>query len=108
MEGIEQISFQIISYAGSAKSLYHEALNYIKENDIEKANELMSQADQYFIEAHKVHAQLIQQEANEQPVTLSLLLVHAEDQLMNAEVSKDYIKQIIDLQNQINDLKQKG
>lgn len=105
MEALENVSFQIISYAGSAKAKCHEALQAVKAGDFEKAELLLKEGQELFIEAHKVHTQLIQKEANNEAVTPTLLLIHAEDQLMNAEISREYLLEIIALQKEVAQLK---
>ena len=85
MEAMEQICFQIISYTGEAKSDYIEAMAAARAYDFEKAERLMKEGETIFIEGHKTHGQLIQKEAVGENVQLSLLLMHAEDQLLGAE-----------------------
>lgn len=105
MEALENVSFQIISYAGSAKTKCYEALQEVKKGNFEKADSLLKEGQELFIEAHRVHTQLIQKEAGNEKVEPTLLLIHAEDQLMNAELSREYILEIINLQKEINELK---
>ena len=76
MEGLELLSFQMISFNGSARSS--------------------------FIEGHRVHAKLIQEEAQNEGVTeINLLLIHAEDQMMSAEVFKIVAAELIDIHKKI-------
>lgn len=95
MEAMEQICFQIISYTGEAKSDYIEAMGAAREYDFEKAERLMKEGMAVFVEGHKVHGQLIQKEAAGDNVQLSLLLIHAEDQLLGAETLKVIADELI-------------
>lgn len=97
MEGMELISFQIISAVGTARSMYIEAIEEAKKGNIEQARKLIEEGEEIFVEGHKAHAGLIQQEANGESVIPQLLLVHAEDQLMSAEAFKIIAEQFIDL-----------
>lgn len=97
MEGMELISFQIISAVGTARSMYIEAIEEAKKGNIEQARKLIEEGEEIFVEGHKAHAGLIQQEANGEAVIPQLLLVHAEDQLMSAEAFKIIATQFIDL-----------
>lgn len=85
MEGIELIAFQIISTVGAARSLYIEAIRLARAGKLKEAKEKAAAGEKLFIEGHKVHAQVIAAEADGKAVTVDLLLVHAEDQLMSAE-----------------------
>ena len=85
MEGLELISFQILRAGGTARSSYIEAIHAAKAGRFEEAEALIKQGQEIFIEGHHAHASLIQQEANGEPIPFTLLLMHAEDQLMSAE-----------------------
>lgn len=97
MENIELISFQIISAVGSAKSDYLEALSLAKKGKFKEAKEKILLGESSFIKGHEVHSQLISQEANGNNLDFSLLLMHAEDQLMSAEVIKILVQELIEL-----------
>lgn len=94
---MESICFQIITCVGSAKSCYVESIGLAKKGEIEKAREQIAEGDQFFLEGHHVHAELIGQEASGNPVPASILLIHAEDQLMSAETAKIYAVEFIEL-----------
>ncbi|QIK57267.1 PTS lactose/cellobiose transporter subunit IIA [Erysipelothrix sp. HDW6A] len=101
MEGLELLSFQMISFNGSARSCFVEAITAAKEGDFERAEELMKEGEEQFVEGHKVHAQLIQEEAQTGGTAVNLLLIHAEDQMMSAEVLKIIAAELIDIHKRI-------
>lgn len=88
MEGLELIAFQVISAVGTARSFYIEAIQEAKKGNIEKAKEMIQEGVTVFQEGHHAHAGLIQKEANGEIDQITLLLMHAEDQLMSAETLK--------------------
>lgn len=96
-EEMELICFQLISNSGGAKSSYVEAIQFAKEGKFSEADTKMEEAENYFMEAHKIHSKLIQQEAAGDSVEFSLLFMHAEDQIANAEVVQLLAKEVIDL-----------
>lgn len=97
MEGMEMICFQIIANSGGAKTAYMSAIEEAKNGNFEKADEYIKQGDDYMNEGHGPHAELIQKEAAGEPTPVSLLLLHAEDQMMGAEQFKALATQMIDL-----------
>lgn len=101
MEGLELIAFQIISNVGGARSCFIEAIQCAKEQAFDKAEAAMEEGEKYFVEGHHAHAKLIQQEAGGELTTLTLLLVHAEDQLMSAEAFKILANEFIDVYKKI-------
>ncbi len=102
MEEMEMILFELISTVGTAKSCFMEALSEAKEGNFEKAKELIKDGDKVFVEGHHKHLSLIQQEASGKGVTFSLLLLHAEDQLMSAENVKILCEEVIELYRKID------
>lgn len=86
MENMELACFQLISNAGMAKSAFMEALALAEGKDFEGAEAKMKEGSDFLIAGHNSHAGLIQKEAAGEPTPVSLLLLHAEDQLMSAEL----------------------
>lgn len=101
MEGIELLSFQMISANGSARSCFVEAVAAAKEGNFERAQELMAEGEELFVEGHRVHAELIQHEAQSGGTDINLLLIHAEDQMMSAEVLKIVAEELIEIHKRL-------
>ena len=101
MEGNELLSFQMISFTGSARSCFVEAIMAAKEGDFENAEKLMAEGEEQFIEGHRIHAQMIQKEAQDGATELNLLLIHAEDQMMSAELMKILAAELIEIHRRI-------
>ncbi len=95
MEEMESVCFGIITHAGTARSLLLEAINEARERNWPEAEKKLVEADECFTKAHHIHARLIQTEAQKDSVPFSLLLIHAEDQLMSAETIKHLAKELI-------------
>lgn len=97
MNDLELKSFEIISNVGSARSYYIEAIGYAKKYDFENAEKSMRNGIDAFNAGHSAHAQLVSMEASGEGVPFSLILMHAEDQLMSAEAFKIIATEFIDL-----------
>ena len=96
-EEMQKIAFEIISNVGMAKSLYLESLSFAKKNDFTKADELFKEAQETYNKGHAIHFQLIQEEANGIDLPFSLVLMHAEDQLLNTQTIEILVKELIDI-----------
>ena len=108
MEGLELTAFQIISSVGTARSSYIEAIQEAKQGHFDAAEKLIKEGDEMFVEGHDAHAGLLTQEAQGGPgSTLSLLILHAEDQLMSAEAFKTIAQEFIDTYKRIDALEAK-
>lgn len=94
---MESICFEIITCVGSAKSCFVESIGLAKQGAFDEARAKITEGDGYFTEGHHAHADLIAQEADGQAVPLSMILMHAEDQLMSAETARIYALEFIEL-----------
>lgn len=105
MEGLEQICFQIISASGGAKSTYMTALEAAKEGNYEEVEKWLNEGDEMLNQGHALHARLIHQEVIGHSPAMSLILVHAEDQMMGAETFKTMVEEMIALYKVLDVLK---
>ncbi|MCI6273708.1 MAG: PTS lactose/cellobiose transporter subunit IIA [Coriobacteriaceae bacterium] len=108
MDNLTRVSFQIIAAVGGARSSYVEAIRAAKNGDFDAADELVKKGDESFIEGHDAHNGLIQQEAGGDPVNMTLIITHAEDQLMAAETFKTVALELIDVYRQLSRLEAGG
>jgi cellobiose PTS system EIIA component len=60
MEGMELLSFQIISAVGTARSMYIEAIQEAKNGKFDEAEALIAEGSDMFVQGHHAHAELIQ------------------------------------------------
>lgn len=97
MQDLELIAFQIISNVGSARSAFVNAIRAAKAGDFARAEKLIEEGEADFLTGHKAHQQLLTDEAAGTAAPVTLLLAHAEDQLMSAEAFKILAREFIDL-----------
>lgn len=83
-EELMEISFGLIANAGEAKGLAFDALSKAKEGNFEEAKELINKSREEMHKAHAFQTKLITEEAQGNSVEMNVLLVHAQDHLMNA------------------------
>ncbi len=85
MEGTELVAFNIIASVGTARSSYIAAIDEAAAGNFEEAEKLIKEGQEAFNGGHGAHQELLVKMANGETVTMTLLLTHAEDQLMSAE-----------------------
>lgn len=100
--GYQEIVLQIIISGGNARSYSMEAIMKAKEGDIAEAKKLLAKANEELGRAHKVQTELIQNEASGNGIDVTLLMVHAQDHLMNAITIKDMAREFVDLYEKIS------
>jgi PTS system cellobiose-specific IIA component len=97
MENLEGTIFQIILHGGNGKSCAMEAIAAAKQGDFTEARGKLQEAIDALNEAHHIQTSLIQSEIRGEKVEISLLMVHAQDHLMNAITMKDLATEFVDL-----------
>jgi PTS system cellobiose-specific IIA component len=94
---MEETIFQLITFSGEAKSYMLEGIHCAKTGQIEEAREKVKLAVEQLNKAHRFQTELIQKEAAGETGLVSLLLIHAQDHLMNAILLKDLANEFIDI-----------
>lgn len=107
MEELELACFKIIASAGVARSNYMELIEAVKRGDRADVSELHETAKAAYLEAHKAHTELLTQEANGCNTKPSMLLIHAEDQLMMTEAFEVMAKEFTAVYARLETLEKK-
>ena len=97
----QDIIMEIILCGGNSRSESMEAIMEAKKGNIEKAREHLKNASDELTAIHKVQTGLIQNEAAGKRTEISLLMIHAQDHLMNAITFKDMAREFVDLYEKI-------
>jgi cellobiose PTS system EIIA component len=97
MENLESVIFQIILHGGNGKSSAMEAIAAAKTGDFEEARQKLKESSNAVNEAHKIQTNLVQGEVRGEKIEVSLLMVHAQDHLMNAITIKDLASEFVDM-----------
>lgn len=103
-EEASMIGFQLVAYAGNAKSNLMEALDEAEKQNFERVDELIKEADENIKEAHNTQTQLLAKEASGDNIDLGLILVHGQDHLMTTILLRDMMQHLVNLykKNQSN------
>jgi PTS system cellobiose-specific IIA component len=97
MTTLEEVVFQVILHGGNGKSCAMEAIAAAKQGDFAEARAKLTEASNALNEAHHIQTSLIQNEIRGEKTELSLLMIHAQDHLMNAITVKDLASEFVDL-----------
>jgi PTS system cellobiose-specific IIA component len=102
-QDLTEVLMNIIINAGNAKSYAMDAIRAAKKFDFEKAEEKYKSAKDSELSAHNAQTSLLAEESNGQGIKLNLLVVHAQDHLMNCITFNDTAREIIDLYKTIKE-----
>lgn len=92
----EEMIMNLIVNAGEARSKSLLALRAAKNKDFELCDGYLKQASAACLEAHKQQTELIQKEAAGEKQEVTLIMVHAQDHLMNALAIRDLVVEMVD------------
>lgn len=94
---MDQVVMELVVNGGNARSKSMEAIKAAKKGDLELAKEKIKEANEALNKAHSFQTGLIQKEAAGEGVGISLLMVHAQDHLMNAMTVRDLAKEMVSM-----------
>ncbi|MFD1173491.1 PTS lactose/cellobiose transporter subunit IIA [Oceanobacillus picturae] len=106
MMNINNLSMQIILHAGNAKAILHEALEKARTGNFSETDQLLKEASEELLKAHKVQTSFIQEDAQEKLGVLPVILVHAQDHLMTVMSEKTLIEEMMYLYKRQDRLEQ--
>lgn len=101
-EEVTMIGFEIVAYSGEARSKLLMAIKEAEKADYDKAEKLVSEANEVLLEAHKQQTEMIQKEAGGEENEIGFIMVHAQDHLMTAMLLKDLTNHFINLYKKSN------
>jgi PTS system cellobiose-specific IIA component len=107
MDGLELVAFNIISTVGTAKSKLMESMACARNGQFTEAEALIAEANEALQAGEKEHFTVITKEAKEKNIELTLLFMHAEDQLMTTVVLRDLANELVEMNKNIYLLKNK-
>ena len=90
-EELEEVVMGLIINSGQARSLAYAALKQAKQGDFAAAKAMMDQSRMALIEG----------DAGEGKMKVSLVLVHAQDHLMTSMLARELITELIELHEKL-------
>ena len=114
-EKIEVACFQIITYMSTSRTHFINAIQRAKEGKYDEATELIEEGEKAFELGHDAHADLLAMDMNGEIINESdetnkfsssggsMLLMHAEDQLMSAESFRILAEEFIELYKRMDE-----
>ena len=94
---MELTIMRLITAAGDARSLAMQAIRAARAGHLDEADALMIECDKKMVDADQCQTGLIFAETNGSPVPITLLMVHAQDHVMNAMTVKDMAGEMIEM-----------
>lgn len=104
MQEMESTVMELIIHAGEARSSSMQALQAARKHNWQEADALLASARDAAREAHKIQTALIGADEGCGKIPVNLIMVHAQDHLMNAMLCRDLVEELIYLHRQVQAL----
>jgi len=102
---MERVIMKLITNGGDARSFSLKAIQHAEKGNIKEAVELLEQSNLSLNKAHEAQVNLIREEVDGEEMPISLMIVHAQDHVMNAITVRDLAQHIVKAQEDILELK---
>lgn len=102
---MESTVMELIIHAGEARSSSMQALQAARKQQWQEAETALQEATQAAREAHRIQTALIGADEGCGKIPVNLILVHAQDHLMNAMLCRELVEEIIYLHREMQELK---
>ncbi|EJR42749.1 TPA: PTS lactose/cellobiose transporter subunit IIA [Bacillus pacificus] len=96
-EEVSMVGFEIVAFAGEARSKLLQAVNEAKKSNLDAAEGLVKEAKESLVEAHNSQTQILAAEAGGESVELGFIMVHAQDHLMTTLLLSDIVEHLIEI-----------
>lgn len=100
---LAMVSMGAILHAGNAREFIFQAANAAANSNFEEADELMKQANEELVEAHRAQTTTLQKEAEGIEIPYSSLFGHAQDHVMTVKTEHNLVKEIIKLYKRLEE-----
>ncbi len=94
---LENTVMNLIVHSGQARSLALEALSHARKGHFELSKKRLAESKEASKAAHQLQTALIGADEGQGKVPVTLVMVHAQDHLMNAMLAQDLIEEMIHL-----------
>ncbi len=94
-EKIQEVAFRLIAYAGDAYSSFQNAVKKAREGEFDQAECKMEEGRKQLVNAHNTQTELLTAETQGEELAYSILMVHAQDYLMNAIMFESVAEELI-------------
>lgn len=98
---MEATVMELIINAGESRSCAMQALQAAKAGKWQEVDALMQQSADASKRAHDVQTMLIGMDEGCGKVPVNLIMVHAQDHIMNSMLAREIVSEFIDVQHQL-------
>lgn len=98
-----RVIMSLIINGGNAKNYAFEAINAAKIGEFTEVSDKLKAADEALLKAHNAQSKMLACEASGLVQDMNILMVHAQDHLMNAITFKDLASELVAVYHVLNE-----
>lgn len=102
-EKVQEIAFSIILDSGSARTAVHEAFQNMRKGNYTETEEKLELANNELIKAHNTQTDLLHEYANGEKIETEIIMVHAQDHLMNTMTLREVALEMLMLYKKVTE-----
>lgn len=93
----EDIVMNLVVNGGDGKSKAIEAIRAARNRDFDLAQQKLAESEEALLKAHHFQTELLQEDLrSDEPVRVSLIMVHGQDHLMNAMTVRELAAELVE------------
>lgn len=96
-EELQMLGFEIVAYAGDARSSLMQVLKEARNGNFENVEEKLKEADENLSLAHNAQTKILAEEASGKNMDLGIIFIHGQDHLMTTLLLRDLVQDFIEL-----------
>ena len=94
---VNLVGFEIVSYAGEARSKLLNAINEARNGNFDVSDQLIEEARESLIKSHNAQTKALSAEASGEDLELGFIMVHGQDHLMTTLLLSDIVQHLINI-----------
>lgn len=96
-ESLQMLGFEIVAYAGDARSSLMKLLREVRTGNFENVEEELKNADENLKMAHNAQTQILADEAAGKDMDIGFIFIHGQDHLMTTLLLRELVQDFVEL-----------
>ncbi|MFJ6413548.1 PTS lactose transporter subunit IIA [Terribacillus saccharophilus] len=96
-ESLQMLGFEIVAYAGDARSSLMKLLREVRTGNFENVEEELKSADENLKLAHNAQTQILADEAAGKDMDIGFIFIHGQDHLMTTLLLRELVQDFVEL-----------
>lgn len=96
-EELSMLGFEIVAYAGDARSSLLKVLKDVRKGEFDQVAELLADADENLKLAHNSQTKVLADEASGVDLDIGFIFIHGQDHLMTTILLREMVEDFVEL-----------